>query len=74
MVGWLARPLASFHLVLALAGILTLVGVVMVLSASSVASYNPRTGGGQYGLFVKHVTYVALGGVVFWLAVRAPIR
>ncbi|GAB3163917.1 FtsW/RodA/SpoVE family cell cycle protein [Amycolatopsis sp. NPDC004378] len=74
LVGWLARPLASFHLVLALTGILTLVGVVMVLSASSVSSYDPRTGGGQYGLFAKHVTYVAAGALVFWLALRAPVR
>lgn len=74
LTGWLTRPLASFHLVLALAGILTIVGVVMVLSASSVSSYDPRTGGGQYGLFAKHVTYVCLGGVTFWLALRTPIR
>ena len=74
LTGWLTRPLASFHLVLALTGILTVVGVVMVLSASSVSSYDPRTGGGQYGLFAKHLTYVGLGALVFWLALRIPVR
>lgn len=72
LTGWTTRPLASFHLVLALAGILTVVGVVMVSSASSVASYDPRTAG-QGGLFGKHVTYVALGAVVFWLGLRVPL-
>ncbi|WIY07518.1 putative lipid II flippase FtsW [Amycolatopsis mongoliensis] len=74
LTGWPARPLASFHLVLALAGLLAVLGVVMVLSASSVSSYDPRTGGGQYGLFGKHMTYVALGAVVFFFALRLPIR
>ncbi|MEQ0559890.1 putative lipid II flippase FtsW [Amycolatopsis sp. NEAU-NG30] len=73
LTGWLTRPLASFHLVLALAGILAVVGVVMVLSASSVSSYNPRVHSGQYDLFVKHVTYLGLGAVVFWLGLRTPI-
>ncbi|SFW86156.1 putative lipid II flippase FtsW [Amycolatopsis australiensis] len=73
LVGWLTRPLASFHLVLALTGILVVMGLVMVLSASSVSSYDPRTGGGQYSLFFKHITYVGLGAAVFWLALRMPI-
>nr|WP_206785022.1 putative peptidoglycan glycosyltransferase FtsW [Amycolatopsis sp. MtRt-6] len=74
LTGWLTRPLASFHLVLALTGILGLFGVVMVLSASSVSSYDPRTGGGQYDLFFKHLTYLALGAGVFWLGLRLPLR
>ncbi len=58
---------------LALTGILVLLGVVMVLSASSVSSYDPRTGGGQYDLFAKHLTYLGLGAVVFWLGLRLPL-
>jgi len=60
--------------VLALSGILGLVGAVMVLSASSVSSYDPRTGGGQYDLFAKHVTYLGIGAVVFWLGLRLPLK
>jgi len=33
---WLRRPLTSLHLVLGVFGLLTLFGLVMVLSASSV--------------------------------------
>ncbi|WP_368660812.1 FtsW/RodA/SpoVE family cell cycle protein [Amycolatopsis sp. Hca4] len=66
--------LASFHVLLALAGILALVGVVMVLSASSVSSYDPRTGGGQYDLFFRHLTYLGLGAGVFWLALRLSLQ
>ena len=36
---WLRRPLTSLHLILGVFGLLTLFGLVMVLSASSVESY-----------------------------------
>src|SRR4051794_39099982 len=74
LTAWLSRPLASFHLVLALTGVLTVIGVVMVLSASSVDSYNPKTGSGVYAQFTKHLVFVALGGVVFWLGMRVKLE
>lgn len=39
---WPARPLASFHLVVTIAVLLTVLGLVMVLSSSSVEP-SPRT-------------------------------
>ncbi|MER2220840.1 MAG: putative lipid II flippase FtsW, partial [Rhodococcus sp. (in: high G+C Gram-positive bacteria)] len=45
---WLARPLASFHLVVTIATMLTVLGLVMVLSASSVEQY--VSGGSAYSL------------------------
>ncbi|MBB1156432.1 MULTISPECIES: putative lipid II flippase FtsW [Amycolatopsis] len=74
LTAWLSRPLASFHLVLALTGILTVIGAVMVLSASSVASYNPKTGSGVYALFFRHLMFVALGGIVFWVGLRVRLE
>ncbi|OAP25206.1 MULTISPECIES: putative lipid II flippase FtsW [Amycolatopsis] len=74
LTAWLSRPLASFHLVLALTGILTVIGAVMVLSASSVASYNPKTGSGVYALFSRHLMFVALGGIVFWVGLRVRLE
>ncbi|MGW7537775.1 putative lipid II flippase FtsW [Amycolatopsis sp. NPDC054798] len=74
LTAWLSRPLASFHLVLALTGILTVIGAVMVLSASSVASYNPKTGSGVYSLFFRHLMFVAIGGVVFWVGLRVRLE
>ncbi len=74
LTAWLSRPLASFHLVLALTGVLTTIGIVMVLSASSVASYNPKTGSGVYALFTKHLFFVGLGSVVFWIGLRIKLE
>ncbi|WP_280208679.1 putative lipid II flippase FtsW [Nocardia cyriacigeorgica] len=69
---WLARPLASFHLVVTIATLLTVLGLVMVLSASSVEAY--ADGGSAYSLFVQQAVYAALGAVLFYLALRIPLR
>ncbi|GAB19335.1 cell division protein FtsW [Gordonia effusa NBRC 100432] len=68
----LGRPLASFHLVLAMAFFLTVFGLVMVLSASSVEGYSKE--GSAYGLFTTQVTFAVLGLVVFYIMLRLPIR
>ncbi|MCX5045984.1 putative lipid II flippase FtsW [Aldersonia sp. NBC_00410] len=69
---WLARPLASFHLVVTIATLLTVLGLVMVLSASSVESY--AGGDSAYALFSQQLMYAVLGAVLFYLALRVPIR
>ncbi|GAA3568345.1 putative lipid II flippase FtsW [Amycolatopsis ultiminotia] len=74
LTAWLSRPLASFHLVLALTGVLTLIGIVMVLSASSVASYDPKTGSSVYSLFFRHLMFIALGAIVFWAGLRVRLE
>ncbi|SFQ32303.1 cell division protein FtsW [Amycolatopsis arida] len=74
LTAWLSRPLADFHLILAICGLLTALGTIMVLSASSVASYDPRTGESVYAQFQKHVLFVAIGGIVFWLGLRIPLK
>ncbi|WP_245818524.1 putative lipid II flippase FtsW [Haloechinothrix alba] len=71
LTAWLSRPLASFHLVLALSGLLTVIGIVMVLSASSPTS---GAGGHVYELFGRHVMYVGVGAVVFWVGLRVRLR
>jgi cell division protein FtsW len=72
LTAWLSRPLASFHLVLAIFGLLTVIGLGMVLSASSVESYTSDSS--VYTLFKKQVSFVGLGLVVFWLGLRIPLR
>lgn len=72
LTAWLGRPLASFHLVLAICGLLLVLGLTMVLSASSVVSYN-RSGSSVYALFGKQALFVAVGGVLFWLGLRIPL-
>ncbi|MEP9391305.1 putative lipid II flippase FtsW [Gordonia sp. VNK1] len=68
----LGRPLASYHLVLTLALLLTVFGLVMVLSASSVEGYSQD--GSAYGLFATQVVFALLGLVVFYFTLRLPVR
>ena len=69
---WLARPLASFHLVVTIAILLTVLGLVMVLSASSVEAY--ADGDSAYALFTQQAMFAALGAVLFYVALRVPVR
>jgi cell division protein FtsW len=73
LTAWLGRPLASFHLVLAVCALLTVIGLVMVLSASAVISLN-TPGSSAYTVFFKQVIYVLAGLVLFWLGLRMPLR
>ncbi|MFD4368808.1 putative lipid II flippase FtsW [Rhodococcus sp. NPDC058521] len=69
---WLARPLASFHLVVTIAFLLTVLGLVMVLSSSSVEAYARE--GSAYSPFVRQSLFAALGLVLFYVALRIPVR
>jgi cell division protein FtsW len=72
LTAWLARPLTSFHLVLAVFGLLTAFGLVMVLSASSVQSY--AEDGSSYVVFQRQLLYCVIGLVLFWVGLRLPLR
>ncbi|MDQ3761854.1 MAG: putative lipid II flippase FtsW [Actinomycetota bacterium] len=72
LTAWLARPLTSLHLVLAVCGLLTLFGLVMVLSASNVESYTRA--GSSYAVFIQQLVYCGAGLVLFWLGLRMPVR
>ena len=68
----LARPLASYYLVLSSAGLLLALGLVMVLSASSVNSF--RVSGSSYSVFLKQLMWVSLGLPLLVIANRLPVR
>nr|WP_269204445.1 putative lipid II flippase FtsW [Motilibacter deserti] len=68
----LARPSASYVIVLASAGLLMLLGLVMVLSASSVDSYL-RTRS-SFTEFRKQAMFFAIGVPVLVVASRLPVR
>ncbi len=68
---WLSGPLMSFHLVITVTALLTLSGLAMVLSASSVASYNED--GSAYSMFNSQLMYSIIGAVLFYMAMRLPI-
>ena len=68
----LHRPLASYYLVLASTGLLLALGLVMVLSASSVRSY--ATYHSSYTIALKQGIFIAVGLPAMWVASRLPVR
>lgn len=72
LTAWLARPLTSLHLILGVFGLLTLFGLVMVLSASAVESYT--LDGSSYSVFVRQALFCLVGLVFFWLGLRLRPR
>ncbi|MGL6236945.1 MAG: putative lipid II flippase FtsW [Segniliparus sp.] len=72
MGAWLSRPLASYHLVVTITILLSAFGLIMVLSASAPEAV--AEGKDPYSMFWKQLAYVALGAVLFALALRVPPR
>ena len=68
----LQRPLASYYLVVVSTGLLLAIGFVMVLSASSVRSY--QTFGSAYAIALKQGMFIAIGLPALWIASRIPVR
>lgn len=68
----MARPLTSFHLVVGLAVVLTICGLIMVQSASSVEGYAQDHS--SYGAFATQTVFAILGWVVFYVVLKLPIR
>ncbi|WP_433280126.1 putative lipid II flippase FtsW [Pseudonocardia xinjiangensis] len=69
---WLRRPLTSLHLILGVFGLLTLFGLVMVLSASAVESYTAD--GSSYSVFTRQLIFCVPGLILFWVGLRVPPR
>lgn len=68
----LDRPLTSYYLLLGASGLLLVIGLLMVLSASSVDGY--RNHGTSYYWVLRQLTWVVIGIPFVWLAVRLPHR
>ncbi|ORW11410.1 cell division protein FtsW [Mycobacterium kyorinense] len=69
---WLGRPMTSFHLIIAVAALLTTLGLIMVLSASGVRSYD--VDGSAWLIFGRQVLWTVIGLVACYLALRVPVR
>ncbi|WAJ47754.1 putative lipid II flippase FtsW [Mycobacterium sp. Aquia_216] len=69
---WLGRPMTSFHLIVAIAGLLTTLGLTMVLSASGVRSYGDD--GSAWVIFGKQVLWTVIGVFGAYLSMRMPVR
>lgn len=68
---WLERPMTSFHLIIAVAALLVTLGLIMVLSASGVHSYDED--GTPWAIFAKQVLWTCVGLLAFYVALRMPI-
>ncbi len=68
----LDRPLTSYYLLVSAGGLLLTLGLVMVLSSSSVMAY--RATGNSYSTFLRQLTWVLLSVPFVWAAVRLPHR
>ncbi|CAJ1502102.1 putative lipid II flippase FtsW [[Mycobacterium] burgundiense] len=68
---WLSKPMTSFHLIVAIAALLVTLGLVMVLSASGVHSYDAD--GSPWSIFAKQVLWTVIGLVAFYIALRMPV-
>jgi cell division protein FtsW len=65
------HPLTTYHVLLGSTLLLLVLGVAMVLSASTVESY--RVFGSAYTLWTRQVMFAALGLVLMVLASRMPV-
>jgi cell division protein FtsW len=70
--GLLARPLASYHLLISSAGLLLVIGLTMVFSATSVKAYAEH--GNAFAALSKQGLFALLGLVAFWICQRLPAR
>ena len=69
--GLLARPLASYYLLLSSAALLVAIGLVMVFSATSVEALG--SGDSAFGPVTQQITWASVGLVAFWVAQRMSV-
>ncbi|MET0995887.1 MAG: putative lipid II flippase FtsW [Mycobacterium sp.] len=69
---WLGRPMTSFHLIIAVAALLTTLGLTMVLSASGVHSYDED--GSPWTIFARQVLWTVVGLIAFYVALRMRVQ
>ena len=69
----LDRPLTNYYLLLGASALLLTIGLVMVLSASSVYSYRFYDGN-SYAVVTKQLIWVVIGVPCAWIASRLPHR
>lgn len=68
---FLSKPTASYLLILGSSGALAGLGLVMVLSASSVTSLSES--GNTFGIFLKQLLFLAFGLLVAFVAMRMKL-
>ncbi|WP_244963146.1 putative lipid II flippase FtsW [Nocardioides dongkuii] len=69
----LDRPLTAYYLLLGASALLLTIGLIMVLSASSIYSYRTHDGD-SYAVVKRQLMWVVIGLPCAWLASRLPLR
>lgn len=67
-------PVTSYYLLIGATGLLLSIGLVMVLSSSTVDSLNASKGATAYSVFWDQARYALIGLPVAWVASRLPVR
>jgi cell division protein FtsW len=70
--GLLERPLASYYLLISSAGLLLVIGLAMVFSATSVKAFEST--GNAFAPIAKQAIFAVFGLVAFWVFQRLPVR
>jgi cell division protein FtsW len=70
--GLLQRPLASYYLLISSAGLLLVIGLAMVFSATSVQAFEST--GNAFAPIAKQAIFAVIGLVAFWAFQRLPVR
>lgn len=68
---WLESPLSTYYLIVIVTAVLVSLGLVMVLSASSITSY--INNGSPYTLFKNQAIYAVGGVIVCFVVSRMPV-
>ena len=69
---WLRSPVAPYYLIAVSAAVLTVLGLVMVLSASGPGAY--LESGNSYSVFINQVLYAGVGIGLAIVGSRVPVR
>jgi cell division protein FtsW len=72
LLAMLDRPLAAYYLVIGSTILLLALGLIMVLSASSVTSYT--SSGSSFTIAERQGVWMAIGLPALWLGSRLPVR
>jgi cell division protein FtsW len=70
--GLLARPLASYYLLISSAGLLLVIGLTMVFSATG--PQDIREDGNAFSALAKQGVFALVGLAAFWVCQRLPVR
>lgn len=74
VLGQWNSAVTSYYLVLGAPALLLALGLIMVLSSSSVDALSASEGASPYGIFLKQAQFAVIGLPLAWLASRLPAR